>query len=79
MVFRYHSGEEIQAGDRVRLDGRPAQIEFVADPDAAQLSLYVEEFGAGVMVAEHGAPGQVFFSEPEAEEDLEFVERAPGA
>jgi hypothetical protein len=32
MVFRYHSGEEIQAGDRVRLDGRPAQIEFVADP-----------------------------------------------
>jgi hypothetical protein len=46
MVFRYHSGEEIQAGDRVRLDGRPAQIEFVADPDATQLSLYVEEYGA---------------------------------
>jgi hypothetical protein len=75
MPFRYHSGEEILAGDRVLLDGRPGEIEFVADPDAQQLSLYVQEFGGGVMVADHSAAGQVFFSEPENEEDLMFVGR----
>jgi hypothetical protein len=76
MRFHYQSGEEIQPGDQVLLDGTAGEVEFVADPDAEQMSLYVAEFGAGVMVAADGVSGKAFFSEPENEPDLEFVARA---
>ena len=75
MPFHYRSGEEIQPGDRVLVNGSPGEVEFVADPDADQTSWYVSEYGGGVMVSEPGVFGQVFFSEPEVEEDLLFVAR----
>jgi hypothetical protein len=79
MGFTYQSGEEIKTGDQVRLHGEPGEVELVADPLNTSLSdadkWYVTEFGAGVMIREPKAFGRVFFSEPENEEDLEFIAR----
>jgi hypothetical protein len=79
MGFTYKSGEDIRSGDRVLLQGEPGEVELVADPLSNSLSdadnWYVTEYGGGVMIHEPKVFGRVFFSEPEKEENLEFVAR----
>lgn len=72
MPLKYGSGEEIQAGDRVLYASEPSQIEFVATAENSDTAWYVEQFGGGCMIL---APsfGRVFVSDPQSDEDLEFV------
>ena len=78
MSLRYGSGEEIQAGDRVLYASEPSEIEFVATAENPDTVWYVEQFGGGCMIL---APsfGSLFVSEPQDDEDLEFVSRTESA
>lgn len=78
MALTYHSGEDIQIGDRVTYGGNAGTIELVVesltgDPEQAWL---LETNGAGVMVAEPKVFGRVYLHDPHDEEDLLFVARA---
>lgn len=74
--FFYQSGEEIKAGDRVRLHGRVAEIESIHDPASDPNDWYVETYGGGVMIAEPKEFGYLFIETPVTHyEDLEFVSR----
>jgi len=74
--FFYQSGEQIKAGDRVRLNGEPGEVEFVADPVEDPDDWFVKEHGGGVMIAEPKVFGQLFIPAPFNDyEDLEFVSR----
>jgi hypothetical protein len=75
--FRYQSGGEIKKGDRVLFHGEPGEIEFVADPlvNDPETEWYVQEEGAGVMVAEPKVFGRAFIADTEQDEDLIFVSR----
>ena len=76
MPFYNQSGEQIKRGDRVRLHGEPAEIEFVADPTNDPDNWFVREFGSGVMVKEPKFFGHLFIDTPVSDyEDLEFVSR----
>jgi hypothetical protein len=79
MVLKYRSGEKIRKGDRVLFHGNPAEIALVAsDPDGAEASWYLQEFGGGVVVLDPAVSGRNFIraaSIPEYE-DLVFVSRA---
>ena len=74
MQFKYRSGEEIQAGDRILYNYEPGKIDFVTtleDPDSAW---YIEQHAGGCMLLV--APfGRLFVSDPQDDEDLEFVSR----
>jgi hypothetical protein len=69
---RYLSGEEIRAGDHIRLAGRMGYIEFVLGPDTDPSDWYKTEFGKGFMLNAEGM-GNVFMRE--SDEDLEFIRR----
>jgi hypothetical protein len=76
MPFFYQSGEQVKRGDRVRLHGESAEIEFVADPANDPNDWFVEKFGGGVMVVEPTVFGRLFIDAPVSDyEDLEFVSR----
>lgn len=79
MILRYHSGEEIQKGDRVLFHRKAARVEFVAnDPDDPDHAWYVHEFGGGVMIEDSAVSGHTFIDAdqlPECE-DLEFISRS---
>jgi hypothetical protein len=77
MVLRYTSGQPIEKGDRVRYAGGNAVVEFVADPDVSdpESEYFVDEHGSGCMLLTE-AYGRVFMTQPEHDEDLEFVSRA---
>ncbi len=79
MAFLYNSGEEIQAGDQIKLHGHPGRVEFIvtrytSDP---AMDWYIDEFGGGVMIKDDDV-GSIFLSVENIEEDegLEFVSRA---
>jgi len=75
MPFSYHSGEEIKKGDRVLLNGKSGEIEFVADAligDPAQ-DWCITEHGRGIMVVEPKCFGRVFLTDTYTEEDLVLV------
>ncbi len=75
----YQSGEEIRKGDKILYAERfPGEIEFVADPavNDPETSWYVEEFGGGVMIREPKVHGLAFCSDPESDDEIEFVSRA---
>ncbi len=74
MLLKYRSGEEIKAGDRILYNFEPGKIDFVATPEDAQYNWYVEQHGGGCMILV--APfGSLFVSDPQDDEDLEFVSR----
>ncbi len=77
MKLKYKSGEEIKKGDQIMFHGEPGQIEFVVEELSGdpEMDWYMKEFGGGVMVRETKVLGLAFLSEPEHEEDLEFVSR----
>ena len=76
MALYYRSGEAILNGDRVLLNGNPAEIEFVADPEANPGDWYVREFGGGVMVIEPREFGRLFVRPDEDYATLFFLSRA---
>ena len=75
----YVSGEEIRAGDRVRLDGHLGRIVFVVGFDrflpefSNDRDWFIKEFGHGFMFEQDG--GGLVFSET-SDEDLDFLGRA---
>lgn len=79
MAFLYKSGEEIQAGDEIKLHGHPGRVEFVVTHYSGDpaMNWYIDEFGGGVMIKDEHA-GDVFLSVENIEQDagLEFVSRA---
>jgi hypothetical protein len=79
MSMRYRSGEEIQAGDRILYCAEPGTIDFVTTTEDPQHAWYVEQYGGGCMILV--APfGKLFLSDPQDQEDLDFVSRAePGS
>lgn len=78
MPLRYKSGDQIIQGDRVLLAGLPGVVEFVADPlvPVPATRWYIEEYGQGIMISEPQRHGAVFSTDPESDDDLEFVGRA---
>ena len=76
--LRYHSGEEVQAGDAVTHFGNVGQIEFVADPSSptSETHWFIEEFGGGAMVKDSEI-GSVFITIESMEDSdhLSFVAR----
>ena len=78
MLLKYGSEEEIKAGDRILYNFEPGKIDFVATPEDPQYAWYVEQFGGGCMILV--APfGSLFVSNPQDDEDLEFVSREGSA
>ena len=74
MQFKYRSGEEIQAGDRILYNYEPGKIDFVITPEDPDSAWYIEHHGGGCMLLV--APfGSLFVSDPQDDEDLEFVSR----
>jgi hypothetical protein len=75
MPFRYQSGEEVLAGDKIRYAGEVGTVEFVTSADHPEHAWYIEEFGGGCMLKV--APfGNLFLSEPQSDEDLDLLSRA---
>ena len=78
MPLKYNSGEEIMKGDHILYAGDSAEVEFVADPlvPDPDTRWYVETYGQGIMISEPKRHGSVFSSDPESNDELEFVSRA---
>ncbi len=78
MALKYNSGQEIMKGDRVIYAGDPGVVEFIADPLVPDTDTrwYVETYGQGIMISEPRRHGSVFSSDPESDDELEFVSRA---
>ena len=81
MTYRYHSGEVVALGDRVRYVGRPGFISHVIAPNSDDAI----DFGLlrGAVIVSYGAHGMtsnVSFQPPDGAnwEDLDFVARARG-
>ncbi len=74
MPFRYETGEEILAGDRIRYAGEAGTVEFVTDAANPHYAWYNEQFGGGCMLLT-AQFGRVFTSHPGDDEDLDFVGR----
>jgi hypothetical protein len=76
--MKYQTGEEIRKGDKVLLNGKKGEIEFVADQLTGDsvIDWHVKDEGPGVMVFEPESIGHLFIHEPENAEDLNFVARA---
>ncbi len=75
--FTYRSGGEIRAGDRITYHGETGKVEFVITGKTgdAAMDWYVEQYpGGGFMIAAQGF-GNVFLTESDIDEDLEFVSR----
>jgi hypothetical protein len=72
--LQYRTGEEIQKGDRVLFNSRPAEIELVAiDPEDPEEGPFVKDYGGGVMITDPHGLGRVFARA--LDEDLVFVAR----
>ena len=60
----------------MRLQGEPAEIKSVHDPESDPHDWYVEAHGGGVMIVEPMVFGHLFIKSPVNDyEDLEFVAR----
>jgi hypothetical protein len=78
MPFFYQSGEQIEVGDSVLLNGETGQVELIADPIDDPNDWYAKAHGGGVMIAEPKVFGRLFLTASDLagnEEDLEFVAR----
>jgi hypothetical protein len=72
----YASGQDIQPGDHVRLDGEEGRVEFVAVAGDAATQWYVEQCGEGCMLLTPNL-GRVYVAFDN--QDLEFVSRGDPA
>jgi hypothetical protein len=71
----YASGEDIHPGDTILYHGDRGKVAFVAVPGDPKADWYVEQYGSGCMIVVPSF-GRVFLAAPNADEDLEFLERA---
>jgi hypothetical protein len=78
MLFKYRSGEEIKAGDRILYNFEPGKIDFVTTLEDPQYAWYVEQHGGGCMILV-ASFGSLFVNDPQDDEDLEFVSREASA
>lgn len=74
MPLTYKSRNEIVQGDRILYHGEAGTVEFIASTEDPETAWYIEKFGRGCMIRVTGF-GSVFLSDPENDEDLEFVGR----
>ena len=56
----FRSGEQVKAGDRVRLHGEPGEIESVHDPVKDPDDWFIKMCGAGAMIAEESVRALVY-------------------
>ena len=76
MPLFYQSGEQVQPGDRVLLNGEPATIESIHDAAEDPGDWHVRAHGGGVMVIEPKVFGRLFINAPISDdEDLKFLSR----
>lgn len=82
MPFTYKSGEEIRAGDRIKLHGHPGVVEFVVGRRTGdhRMDWFFEEFDGGVMLIDDEM-GKIFVGRECLEQEdgggLELLSRAP--
>lgn len=78
MPLKYASGVEIMKGDHVLIAGYPGVVEFIADPFVPDPATrwYIQEYGQGIMISEPVLYGSVFSSDPQSDDELEFIGRA---
>jgi hypothetical protein len=76
-MFKYPSGEEIQAGDRILFHREPGEVQFVVTEKtgAAAKDWHIEQHPEGGVMLRVKGFGNVFLGQPETTEDLEFVAR----
>lgn len=75
MWFRYRSGEEVRGSDQILYASEPGTVEFVTAQDNSEHAWHIEQYGGGCMLSV--APfGSLFLSDPQDDEDLDFVARA---
>lgn len=78
-TFRYQSGEEIKAGDRILYGGKPGEVEFVVTAATGEPSRnwFLEEHPEGGIMLMTGTFGSVAISGDQIadDEDLELVAR----
>jgi hypothetical protein len=77
MVFKYLTGEEAKAGDRIKYHSELGEVEFVAmnPADHPDADWYIQQYPpGGIMIVAQGF-GHVFITAGEEEGDLEFVAR----
>jgi len=60
----FRSGEQVKAGDRVRLHGEPGEIESVHDAVQDPDDWFIKMCGAGAMIAEPKGFGRLFIDAP---------------
>lgn len=77
-VFRYRSGEDIMAKDQIAYHGEHGEVQFVVNEktgDAAR-DWYVEQNPDGGVMLRVAGFGDVFLTQIDVDEDLEFISRA---
>jgi hypothetical protein len=77
-TFRYQSGEEIQARDRITYHGELGEVEFIVTDKTgdAAMDWYLDQYPSGGIMLKVNNFGNVFLSDIEEDEDVEFVSRA---
>src|SRR3982074_427350 len=75
-VPAYDSGENIQAGDRIRYHGETGYVDFVVTEETGDASLgwFLQQFPGGAMIVAEGF-GSVFLGLEDLDDFLEFVAR----
>jgi acyl CoA:acetate/3-ketoacid CoA transferase len=75
--FNYHSGQEIRIGDRISYHGESGKVDFVVTEKTGrpEMDWYIEQDPeGGVMLTANGF-GNVFLTEANIDEDLDFISR----
>ena len=77
--FNYHSGQEIRIGDRISYHGESGKVDFVVTvtekTGRPETDWYIEQAPeGGVMITANGF-GNVFLTEANIDEDLDFISR----
>lgn len=76
--FTYHSGEEVKSGDHITYHGQPGVIEFLVTGKTGDPAMdwYLENNPRGGFMIRAADFGNVFLTDSDTDEDLDFVSRA---
>jgi hypothetical protein len=76
--LRYDTGNEVRPGDRIRYQGQPGVVNFVALEKTGDPSIdwYIDEFRGGGFMIDANAFGHVFVSSRDIRDHVEFIGRA---
>jgi hypothetical protein len=77
-MFKYQSGEEITARDRITYHGESGEVEFIVTEKTgdAAMDWYLDQYPGGGIMLKANKFGNVFLSDIEEDEALQFVSRA---